>query len=892
MRIKLLLLLTLFFAFKSYSQKVIDIIKFDTSRNYKSIVDKGENEIKKVGDKRGNGSKQFERWKWKYHYLLDDNGNILPENYDQIQYNNYLSSTESNINTFEWEEMGPKSWNRTSSWNPGIGRITSIAFHPFNNLIYITSPGGGLWKSVDNGSTWTPLTDNYNNLQDLYSVAIDPYNENTILIGTGSGAIYRSIDGGLTWTFVSNIGTRCSKIIFHPSNSNILFATGRGVFRSLNNGQTWSRVAVTYTNTSINSMEDVEFHPTNPNIIYSSSPFNPSFIRSEDGGNTWEIITNGITNSARSLIGISPNAPDRVYLVQANGNTFGRLYVSNDAGKSFITSVIGSSSTCTNYFGYETSGCGTGGQAGYDMAISVNPNNADELYIGGINIWKSTNGGISFTALTQWNYPTVNYGYVHADIHVLKFSKGILYTGTDGGIFKQNLNGTWSDLSTGLGIRQFYRISAKNNLLLGGSQDNGTSFYTDKWYDWLGADGMDNIIINSTNFIGSTQYGQFYKTSNGGLTYNSITKPSGGEWVTPIIYQSGRLYAGWNGVYVSDDMGTTWQKLPLTIDLYIRDLEVQNSTIYASRSTTLYISKDDGLTWTSYSFPSTINKIVASPENPNDVYVALNSTTNRVFKSNDGGLTFIDISNGLPNIVTRTLKLYKDTLYAGLNVGAYRYTNDIGWMNITNNLTYSSINDIEIDNGYLYVGTYGRGIWRTKISNSINTDTIVNPVKLYLDSLTLSGSRNNKNVHSLSWSSITNDSLVSVNLQQSISNNSAYTTIFSSKNLIGNYSISTLSGQTYYYRTHVVTKNFSKFSNEVVIKNAQSKRPKSSVIVVNNSIRNLDNTQTISIRNLAGQLLYRDIISPYKVVNLNNLNLGKGIYILQLNESVYKINIF
>ncbi len=878
---KQILLILVLLSNITFGQKVIDVIKLDTSRNYKVIVDKGQNELKKTGYKKGSGYKQFERWKWKYNFLSDENGNIRPETYDQEQYTKYIN-TQIISNETTWEEVGPKVWNSTSSWNPGIGRITDISISSQNeNIIYISTPGGGIWKTIDGGINWIPLTDNNAAWMDMLSVAVDPTNDNIVYAGSNNGSqLIKSTDGGITWTSIGRLlNNNVSRILINPSNTNnILVASNGGIVRTTDGGITWTK---TYATTGI---EDLEFKPSDPNTIYASGYFNPSILRSTDNGITWTALTSteGIVFNSRTLLAVTPADPNKVYAVQAYSNEFGRLYVSNNSGVSFTTAVIGSPSTCTNYFGYETSGCGTGGQAGYDMAIAVNPNNANEIYIGGINIWKSTNGGSSFVALTQWSYPTVNFGYVHADIHVLKFSKGILYTGTDGGIHKQNLNGQWQDLSKGLGIRQFYRISALNDILLGGAQDNGTSVYKNSWYDWLGADGMDNIIISSNNFIGSSQYGQFYKTFDTGKTYSFISKPNGviqGDWVTPIKYKNNKLYAGWNGVYFSNDLGNSWMRTSLGVTSNIQQLEVQGTYIYASISTTLYISKNDGYTWSSYIFPSSINKIVASNTNPNEVYIALNSTTNRVFKSTDGGLSFQDVSIGLPNIVVRTLTLNKDTLYAGLNIGVYRLVNE-NWTNITNNLPYSSINDIEVDNGSLYVATYGRGIWKTKISNNI-----IDNSNLYLDSINLTGTRNNRNIHFISWDFKTNDSIVLVQLQQS-TDSFIYRNIFVSALQNGNYNISTLAGQKYFYKLIVRTNNFEKSSNVISIINP--KKGKVNLVVSNyRAVIQTEKVTRYTLRNSLLQVIKQGYVNNYEILDLSNLH--SGVYFIELEDNYYKV---
>ena len=269
-----------------------------------------------------------------------------------------------------------------------------------------------------------------------------------------------------------------------------MYATGSGIFKSTDGGNTWVKK-------STNSTEDIEFKPGNTNILYACGS---NVYRSLNGGETWTQLgsTNGITNSARCMIGVSAADSNVVYIIQANGSEFGRMYKSIDGGDSFTVTITGSSANCTNFFGYSTNGCGTGGQATYDMAICVNPINANEVHIGGIICWKSTNGGTSFVAETAWSLPNT-VGYNHADIHALDWVGATIYSGSDGGIYKSSDNGdNWTDLSNGLGTRQFYRIACSKTskrIVTGGAQDNGSSVLRSTgWLDWLGADGMDGLV--------------------------------------------------------------------------------------------------------------------------------------------------------------------------------------------------------------------------------------------------------------------------------------------------------------------------------------------------------------------------------------------------------------
>lgn len=694
-----------------------------------------------VGRVRGTGYKQYERWKYEKQFHLDANGYMLPDDYDALQYKKIsarMANGDQGLNNAvagAWTELGPTGWNRTSGWNPGVGRITSIAVYPSNqNIIYVTSPGGGVWKSTTGGNAWSPVNDYDNNMMNMFSVSVDPTNPDIVLAGNSGGTIFKSTDGGSTWTSKSSGMGSVRKILISPDNPLIMFATGSGIFKSTDGGETWVKK-------STNSTEDIEFKPGNTGILYACGS---NVFRSLNGGETWSQLgsTNGIAYSARCMIGVSAADSNVVYIIQANGSEFGRMYKSMDGGDTFTVTVTGSSANCTNYFGYSTNGCGTGGQATYDMAICVNPFNANEVHIGGIICWKSTNGGTGFVAETAWSLPNT-VGYNHADIHALDWVGTNIYSGSDGGIYRSSDNGdNWSDLSYGLGTRQFYRIACSKTskrIVTGGAQDNGSSVLRSTgWLDWLGADGMDGLIspLDSNLMWGTSQYGSLYKSINCGSSYSNITSPGSGNWITPLAIASNSnvIYSGYDGVYKSTDNGSTWSKISGTVissNLNVLAVAPSNSNyIYASTGTNIYVTKDGGATWTSRALSGiSITSFAIHPTNPEKIWISSSSTTNRILVSTDAGASFTNISSNLPSLSARSVvadNTAEEGIYAGMNIGVY-YTNKnmTSWVNLTDNLPQVAINEVELQlsGGKIRAATYGRGLWERDLYNPCNSPT-------------------------------------------------------------------------------------------------------------------------------------------------------------------------
>ncbi|HEX4877637.1 MAG TPA: T9SS type A sorting domain-containing protein [Chitinophagaceae bacterium] len=688
-----------------------------------------------VGTGRGTGYKQFQRWLYERKFHIDENGTYL---FPQTEWNRYLESRTSmgslRTEAGSWTELGPWGWNRTSGWNPGTGRLSAYAIHPANeNIIYVGSPGGGIWKSVNGGLNWAPLTDNNANWMSVFALTIDPVNQNIVYAGmSGSVGIIKSLNGGATWSAAgAGPSGTVRKILIHPSNTSVVFAAAtNGIWRSVNAGASWTQV-------HSGSKEDIEFKPDDVNIMYATGN---DVYRSTDNGVTWTLVSTaqGITNTGRTLVAVSPANPNYVYVVQASGSIFGRLYKSTDAGLSFITTVVGNPSSGTNYFGYETNGTGTTGQATYDMAMDVSPTNASEVHIAGIICWKSTNEGNNFTATTAWSLPN-SIGYNHADVHGLMFVNNNLYSISDGGLYKSINNGDdWTDLSTGLGIRQFYRIASSPTnatVITGGAQDNGTAAKqaSGVWVDWLGADGMEGLVspTNHLNLWGTSQNGSIYRSTNGGNSYSGLPRPSAGQWVTPLaIHPTNEtiVYGGWTGVYKSTNSGTSWTNIsPTAITVTLADLAVAPSDpnyIYASTGSTLYVTTDDGATWATRTAPATINDIAVDPTNPSKIWIACNSTTNRVMVSTDAGATFTNVSSNLPAIVARAVVVDDNTprgIYVGMNIGVYYKTEpDANWTNYSDNLPLVAINELEIQKlaGKIRVATYGRGVWESPVANA------------------------------------------------------------------------------------------------------------------------------------------------------------------------------
>ena len=736
------------------------------SGNYslQEIQEKAESYFQNVGKGKGTGYKQYKRWEYNAILLQTDEGEVRNDSYFQSklkEYNRLSNSKTSNqartVNTSgQWESMGPTDYTLTSGYSPGVGRLTSIAMDErVEGLILVGSQTGGVWKSEDNGATWTTLTDDFSTLN-VYSLAISPVDETTYYWGSDGGRIYVSYDSGTTWDTLGSVaGGLVNKIIINAENPDIMFASSwyGGLFKSINGGVTWTSIS------SDANGYDFEFKPGDYDTVYASGE---SFYKSTDGGDTWTQYTGDFVESPK-MIGVTPANSSVVYVLEVDeeDESFRALYRSDDDGSTF-ESVNDAS---LNLLGYDFYGDDPGrSQAPRDMAIVVSDTDEDEVHVAGINIWRSTDGGANFGITAHWRIDWAIFfddvGYVHADVDEMLYFDGKLYVVSDGGIFRADDPALspvdysyFTDITVGLGIHQCYRIGVSQTdpvQIAVGSQDNGLTLYIDEeWRNWYGADGMHTFIDKDDPSIiyGSIYNGSFLVSNNGNDSADITDASTDGAWVTPFIQdnlQQDWLYCGFTEVYKSENGGGSWESISQDFGGNLAHLEVAPSDsnyLYASRGANLYKTTEGGGTWEQLTgFSGSINGIAIHPTDPNKVALAT-TNTNKVFITEDGGVTWEAHGTDLPNFATLAITWENSEtngLYLGMNYGIY-YINDnlTSWQSYSNLLPNVRIADLDINyvDGYIYAGTWGRGVWRSPLYQddelSVDTFTQLQGLEVY-----------------------------------------------------------------------------------------------------------------------------------------------------------------
>jgi PKD repeat protein len=656
-----------------------------------------------------------------------------------------------------WSLIGPST---TIPAGGGAGRVNFVRFDPSNtSIIWVGSPDGGLWKSTTGGTAWTTNTDNLP-LLGCSDLAINPLNNQIMYLATGDGdasdtyslGVLKSTDGGTTWNTtglnwaVTN-GRNISRLLINPVNPNTIFAaTSNGVYRSINAGANWSQIA-----SAIANMKDIEYKPGDTTTIYVAST--TRFYKSTNGGTTFTNITSGLpvtTAVDRLAIAVTAANPAYVYVLGslATDDGFQGLYRSTDNGTTFTTRA-----TTPNLLGWSSTGSDTGGQGWYDLSLAASPTNADLVLVGGVNIWKSTNGGTTWTINAHWTGSGAPY--VHADCHALEFIPGsatTYYAGCDGGCFRTTTAGTsWSDLSNGLQIAQPYRLglSATNsNLLVTGFQDNGTNRWsgTSSWNYIQGGDGMEAIVdwSNANVQYGELYYGDINRTTTGGNLTTNIVATGGtgvnadGDWVTPYIMnpqKSTTLIVGKAQAYRSRNRGTAWTALGTITGgtgnlIALAYAPSDSNYIYMAKINKFYASTNSGTTFIDRTgtlpvASAAITYIAVASNNPSHVWVTFSgySAANKVWYSADAGVTWTNYTTGLPNLPANCIVYQNgstnDALYVGTDVGVYYRDNTAGsWTAYNTGLPNVIVKELEIQYtvSKLRAATFGRGIWQSDLA--------------------------------------------------------------------------------------------------------------------------------------------------------------------------------
>ena len=737
---------------------IIGVFNFSFSQEWKNMADdininlydvvaEAEIYFKDVDkSKKGSGWKAYQRWLYENEPKFYPSGirNNVKSDFVAKEYKEFISKNNiQNKYNFDngWEELGPYYIEEvTGHYAVGLGRIESFYVDLNNeNRIFLGSRSGGFWKTLDGGQSWENTTD-FLFASGVNTIAVSPENPQRVLInvrnsynGTTHG-IYESIDGGDTWEITNfnpenlnwgGLGTnnRIYKIMYHPSIPDLAFVgTSEGLFRSNNNFQSFSFVP-TGNNWEYNQDYDyIEFHPTDENIIYISSFNNDSQIYvSNDTGQSFVQSGSIPGNNSNIQLSVSAACENCVFVGSSDG-----VWKSDDLGQSFIQA---GSPNLANY-----------------GAFAVSDTDSNYMLFGDIDTHMSNDGGQSWNQVTYWATGNENYDttgqYVHADIRGSRSYNGVFWVNTDGLLAKSSDNGITWEIFEGQSIRENYclGVSQSNHYrTITGSQDNGTSIkHQNTWIEFYGADGMEGIIhpLNDNWMIGSLQFGGKRRTKDGGYNQDGVNPENfDGDWVTPLMYDPNNqmsIYTMTNILYRSDDFGSTWNTLGNSFfsgNIQNAAIAENNSSIIAiSNYNRLKISSDGGLTFTevSQSLPNQFITDIAFDPNDDDTIIVTYGTygnnNQKVYLSNNQGNTWQNITHNLGNMPIRSVVIdHTDdsTIYLGAEIGVYKKTmSEDSWQLYNENLPNTTVMELEVVYGSnsLRGTTWGRGVWEYSLA--------------------------------------------------------------------------------------------------------------------------------------------------------------------------------
>ena len=676
-----------------------------------------------------------------------------------------------------WQAIGPVSTSSAfvSNWGTTSGRVSAIAIAPNNpQLLLIGSPTGGLWRSTDGGVNFVPVADNLTDVS-IGSIAFAPSNPQIVYAGAGDGVnrtyfgagVLKSTDGGQTWARISDSTLPTFSVVrqvaVDPNDPNTVYAVqynrintttnstlASGFFRSTNGGVSWTRtLAGLFRNMAIEPGQPQNLFLAARRVDPTNAATPPGIYRSANGGQTWSLVYTAPTQTTSDIrVAVTPADAQRVYVYHggANGGALQlRVEVSNDGGNTW--SDRGARTDIDRE------------QFNYNTYIFVSPADANTIYVGSRDTFKSTNGGTSFTNIMgNFAAPTfVDYtpdlSTTHPDQQTVAFAPNdanTVYFGNDGGLFKSSDGGTTlQSLNGTLSLTQFvgYAVDPTDaSRTYGGTQDNGSQRRqagTSQWREVDGGDGGNFVVdqltpstVFSTYIYGSiTRFTNFGATRDQGVGNNAkFGEPPDDQnprisFYPPFVGNGvdSKLYLGTWRLFISTNRGNSWNAPAGMTDLTNGDPDVlsaigvarsNTNTIYVGSSGgNLQVSTNEGASWTDISagLPNrSITGITVSRTDPATAFVTVSGFgSGHVFKTVNTGGAWTDISGNLPNIPTNCLLVdpqNANTIYVGTDVGIFiSTTGGNTWASFNNGLPPVVVTKLVASGNTIQAGTYGRG---------------------------------------------------------------------------------------------------------------------------------------------------------------------------------------
>jgi hypothetical protein len=769
----------------------------------------------------------------------------------------FLPSREAMV--AEPEQLVLGTWTPLGPGNIG-GRTRRILIHPTSpNIMYTAGVAGGVWRTTNSGATWTPLADLIANIA-VNSLAMDPSNPNVLYAGTGEGyfnidgvrgaGIFKTTDGGANWSQLLSTNTLdfqyVNDLVVSPVNSNRVYAgTRTGVWRSTDGGANWTRVLNPSIQGGCLDLAIRTDQSTDYLFAACGTFVQATIYRNTDaaGSGTWTAV---LTESqmGRTTLAIAPSNQNIIYAL-ASSNAGGqfedglhavfRSTSSGDPG-SWTAQVRNTDSTQLNtvllsntVFAFGAN-CGLGSnqfynQGWYDNVIAVDPADPNRVWAGGIDLFRSDDGGQNWGIASYWWAGDTNPAYVHADNHTIVFhpqyngtTNRTMFVAGDGGIFRTddarapiatgnsaacntgNTGMQWKSLNNNYGVTQFYHGLPYPNgtTYFGGTQDNGTLRGTDSggvnaWVEIHGGDG-GYVAIDPTNtqilYAGNTGL-SIRKSTDGGASFapatNGITN-AGFLFISPFIMDptsAQRLWTGGSALWRTSDAATSWTQASTNLaggSVSAIAVAPSNANHVLAGTSSGFIHRTDiGLTSNSgTAWPAAqprtgyVSWVAFDPNNASIAYATYSSFGGtHVWRSTDGGASWTGIdgsgASGIPDIPVHSIVVDPNDsarLYLGTDLGVFTSTDSGATWAVENtgfaNVVVESLALNTVGGATsLYAFTHGRGAWRVTVSTSNCAFTLNSTSQSFI----ASGGTGSVNVTAgagCTWTAASNESWITI----------------------------------------------------------------------------------------------------------------------------------
>lgn len=715
--------------------------------------------------------------------------NRLVEANQEILRKRRLNGTDR-TNAFTWTERGPSSDvvgpsngnGRVNANEVTSGRLRAIWFDlsdGTNQTVWIGGIDGGVWRTNNIGTdpaTWTLSTDMTANIA-ISSICQSPANHNIMYFGTGEktlnidavrgGGVWKSTDHGVTWSLLPSTTDfwNVSNVVCDPTNPNIVYVStignGAGIRRSLDGGTSWTNITPNGLSDRITRMEISSTGRMHIVCGYrlgtTGGPDPASGYRYTDvpatvTSPTWSVPATSFYTSSEYNADIAV-AGNTLYALPSNAAFHTpQVWKSTDGGVNWaITTTTPPITGLTPV---------SSGQAWYNLAIGVDPTDPNNVMVGGLNSYRSTNGGTTWTANSVWvtGVPGSS-NYIHADHHILVWNNNQVLDGGDGGLFYSANDGqTWQDRNVGLRLKQFYAVAvhpSSTNYFIGGTQDNGChqlngAGLTTSVEITGGDGGFTHIDQDEPQFqYGSYTFSNYRVSTDGGNNWVEMNFGNTGQFINPTDYDdiTNRLYGSWTaGRYMIWDNPQTGGSgrqfiVPALNNATVRHVKISPHTVNrlflgtGGTNGGRVVRVDNALSAAPVATNITGAGMPASPNTVSCVAVGTSDNnllatfsnyglpTNRLWVTTNGGTSWVNITGDFPDIPVRWAMFHPDDNTKAIlatDLGIYETALIDGanteWIQDPNFPTVRvDMLQYRQSDGLLVAATHGRGIWTAPI---------------------------------------------------------------------------------------------------------------------------------------------------------------------------------